>query len=240
MSKPTIRRVAALAAAGLALTAGGGAAIAATSGDERDAFLGDVAKRLGVQPSALEDAIEEASKARVDDAVDDGRLTEEQAERIKERIEEGGGPTLGGPGLGIALGFGSGHAVHLDLRAVHRAAATYLGMTERQLMTAQRNGTSLADLAERRDKAVAGLRAAMRAAAEKAFAQAVADGDLTDADRDRMLERIDEHLEHMIEATPPRFRGGPPGPGHRFEVRPGTDEEEGAVFLASERADLVL
>ncbi len=101
MRKPTLRRVAALAAAGLALAAGGGAAFAATSGgDDRDAFLGDVAKRLGVQQTALEDAIEEASKARVDAAVEDGELTEEQAEAIKERIEEGDGPILGGPIFG--------------------------------------------------------------------------------------------------------------------------------------------
>ena len=172
MRKPTMRRVAALAAAGLALAAGGGAAVAATSGDDRGAFLGDVAKRLGVQQSALEDAIQEASKARVDAAVEDGRLTEEQADQIKERIEEGDGPILGGPGLGFG---GPGHHIRMDLRAVHQAAAKYLSMTEARLMTAQRNGRSLETLAERRDKDVAGLKAAMKAAAEKALAQSVTD-----------------------------------------------------------------
>ena len=246
MRKPTLRRAAVLAAAGLALAAGGGAAIAATSGDDRDAFLGDVAERLGVQQSALEDAIEEASKARVDAAVDDGRLTEEQAEDIKERIESGDGPILGGPFLGGGPGFGfgfagPGHHVRMDLRAVHQAAAKYLGMTEAQLETAQRNGRSLETLAKRRSKDVAGLKAAMKAAAETALDEAVTDGDLTDAERDRIVADLDDHLDRMIEATPMRFRGGPPGFGHRFEMRPGRGEqEEGAIFRAPERAGFIL
>ena len=238
MRKPTLRRAAALAAAGLALAAGGGAAVAANGGDDRDAFLGDVAKRLGVQQSALEDALQEASKARVDAAVEEGRLTEEQAERIKEHIEDGDGPILGGPGLG--LGFGEpGHHVRMDLRAVHQAAAKYLGMTEAQLRTAQGNGRSLETLAERRDKDVAGLRAAMRAAAEEALARSVTDGDMTDADRDRIVADLDEHLDRLIEATPLRFHGGPPRLGGRLEMGPGV-HEEGMVVRAPDRAAFIL
>jgi hypothetical protein len=244
MRKPTLRRAAALAAAGLALAAGGGAALAATqSGDDRDAFLGDVAKRLGVQQSALENAIEDASKARVDAAVEDGRLTEEQAAEIKKHIDEGDGPILGGPGFGFGFG-GPGHHVGMDLRSVHQAAAKYLGMTERQLMTAQRNGRSLETLAKRRGKDVAGLKAAMKTAAQAALDQAVKDGDLTDADRDRLVADLDDHLDRMIEGTPMRFRGPGPGPGFggHFEMRRSSsdDEEEGAVFRAPDRAGLVL
>jgi hypothetical protein len=239
MRKPTLRRAAALAAAGLALAAGGGAAFAATSGsDDRDAFLGDVAKRLGVQQTALEDALQEASKARVDAAVEDGRLTEEQAEEIKEHIEDGDGPILGGPGLGFGF-HGPGHHVRMDLRAVHQAAAKYLGMTEAQLRTAQGNGRSLETLAKRRDKDVAGLRAAMKTAAEAALARSVTDGDLTDADRDRIVADLDEHLDRMIEGAPLRFHGGPPRLGGRLEMRPG-DDEQGAIFRAPDRAAFIL
>ena len=242
MRKPTLRRAAALAAAGLALAAGGGAAMAATqSGDDRDAFLGDVAKRLGVQQSALEDAIEDASKARVDAAVEDGRLTEEQAAEIKKHIDEGDGPILGGPGFGFGFG-GPEHHIGIDLRSVQQAAAKYLGMTEQQLMTAQRNGRSLETLAKRRSKDVDGLKAAMKTAAETALDAAVKAGDLTDADRDRMVADLDDHIDRMVEATPMRFRGGPPpGFGAHFEMRRGTgDEEEGAVFLAPRGAGFIL
>jgi len=246
MRKPTLRRAAALAAAGLALAAGGGAAVAATSGgDHRDAFLGDVAKRLGVPQSALEDALQEASKARVDAAVEDGRLTEERAEVIKEHIEDGDGPILGGPGLGPGF-HGPGHHVRMGLRAVHQAAARYLGMTEAQLRTAQGNGRSLETLAERRDKDVAGLKAAMKAAAEKELARSVTDGDLTDAERDHIVADLDEHLDHVIEGTPLRFHGGPlrfhggpPRPGGRLELGPGADEG-GAVVRAPDRAAFIL
>jgi polyhydroxyalkanoate synthesis regulator phasin len=242
MRKPTLRRAAALAAAGLALAAGGGAAMAATqSGDDRDAFLGDVAKRLGVQQTALENAIEDASKARVDAAVEDGRLTEEQATEIKKHIDEGDGPILGGPGLGFGFG-GPEHHIGIDLRSVHQAAAKYLGMTEAQLMTAQRNGRSLETLAKNRSKDLTGLKAAMKTAAEAALDKAVKDGDLTDADRDRLVADLDDHLDRMLEDTPRRFRGGPPpGFGGHFEMRRGTsDDQEGAVFQAPDGAGFIL
>ena len=74
-----------------ALLAGGGAAIAGTGdfspNQEREAFLDDAAKELGVKPSELSAALKNAFKKRVDAAVQAGRITKAEGDRIKARID---------------------------------------------------------------------------------------------------------------------------------------------------------
>ena len=63
--------------------AGAGGAIAASDAlspeDRSQAVIDDAAKQLGVEPSALSDALKHALENRIDEAVEAGRLTEEQA-----------------------------------------------------------------------------------------------------------------------------------------------------------------
>ena len=89
----------AVGAVAVAALAGGGAAIAAGgigSSEDQQAILEDAAKKLGVEPEALESALEDALAARLDEAVAAGRLTEEQATELKERLESGTLPLFGG------------------------------------------------------------------------------------------------------------------------------------------------
>src|SRR3954452_23294114 len=105
----TLKQRIAGGAAGLALLAGaGGAAFAASSGsagsgapNDRDTFLNDVAKRLDVSPDKLKEAIKGAFSDKLDADVAAGRLTREQADRIKKEAEEHGGLPLLGPGPGL-------------------------------------------------------------------------------------------------------------------------------------------
>ena len=88
-------------AVAVAALAGGGAALAAGglgSEEEQQAVIDDAAKRLGVEPEALENALEGALGARLDEAVKEGRLTEEQAAELKERLKDGTLPLFGGRG----------------------------------------------------------------------------------------------------------------------------------------------
>src|ERR1044072_659083 len=88
---------------------GGGVAVAATSGsDPRDEILSDAAPRLNVSPDELRSALQGAFEDQLDDAVRDGRLTEQQAERMKQALRQHGLP-LGGPG---GPGFGPHIEVH--------------------------------------------------------------------------------------------------------------------------------
>ncbi len=95
-----------------AVVVGAGAAVAATNGvfdpeQEREAFQAAVAEKLGVTTAELENAYKAAALEQLDAAVAAGRLTEEQAAAIRERIEAGAF-------LGPHFGFGFKH--HLEGR----------------------------------------------------------------------------------------------------------------------------
>ena len=98
---PSKRVIAVLGA--VLLLGAGGAAVAQTQTDdraaERQAFLDDVAERLGVTSDELEKAFKDARLARIDAALADGKITQEEADRMKQGIESGKGPFfLPGPG----------------------------------------------------------------------------------------------------------------------------------------------
>ena len=118
---------------------------------ESKAVIDDAAAQLGVEPEELSDALKQGLKNRIDDAVDDGRLTEEQAERLKERIDASEYPGLGLFGRGHHhMGFGFGRFELLE------SAASYLGLTEAELRE-QLEDNTLAEIAEEQGKTSQGL-----------------------------------------------------------------------------------
>ena len=80
------------------LAIGAGVAAADSIGNDQDAFLNDVAKRLNVTPAALKAALKGANDDRIDAAVAAGKITKEQADAMKARTAEGGVPFFGGGG----------------------------------------------------------------------------------------------------------------------------------------------
>lgn len=209
-------RIRLVASAGAALAvAGGGAAFAAnelTPRQESSAIIDDAAKQLGVESAELADALEQALENRVDEAVADGRLTKEQGAELKARLASGEVPLLGLRGGGPGFGH-HGHGAQLD------AAATFLGLTEAELREQLRDGKSLAEIAKAEGKTAAALVDALVAAAKTDLAEAVESGRLTDAQRDRIVEELEDRITEGVNATPgEHFRGGPRfhgGPGFR-------------------------
>jgi hypothetical protein len=220
-----IKRYVLVSAAVLAAGAGGGAAIAATSGDDdhkktEQAIIDDAAKRLNVSPEALRSALGAAEDAQLDQAVKDGKLTQEQADAIKKRRQQAG-DVLGGPGVGVpgpggprgfrgpGLGFKIGPGGALD------AAASALGVKRTDLLTKLRAGKSIADVAKDQGKSLDDVKKAITAGVTKELDQAVTDKKLTSAQRDKILKELDEHLDDLVTRTPPKGAGGPGGPfGH--------------------------
>jgi hypothetical protein len=214
----TTKRTLAAGAVILAVVVGCGAAIAATRAvvdpeAEREAFQAAVADKLGVTTTELENAYEEAALQQLEAAVEAGRITEERADAIRERIESG--DFLGPPGFGLFGGFGfhlRGPGHHLE------GAADYLGLTEAELHDQLRAGQSLAEIAEAEGKSVDGLKAALLASAKERLDQAVEAGKLTAAQRDELLERLESSIDDFVNGTPPAMRsfrfghrfGGPP------------------------------
>jgi polyhydroxyalkanoate synthesis regulator phasin len=196
--------------AALLVAVAAGGAIAATKltpGQESQAVIDDAAKQLGVQPRELSNALKQALKNRVDDAVEDGRLTEEQGRRMKQRIDAGGVPLFGLGRRGFHDHHRKGIAPHMLFGGKAVGAAEYLGMERREMFRALSNGKTLADLARERDKSVDGLIDAMVEATEKRLDEAVAEGKLTEADKNQVLGDVRERITRLVnEGFPaPRF-----------------------------------
>jgi hypothetical protein len=185
----------------LLAVAGGGAAIAASDSSpsaDSKAVLDSTAKKLGISSTKLSDALKQALAERVDAAVAAGRLTKEQGDAIKQRINSGDFPLFGGR---HERGFRHGGFIgKLD------AAADYLGLTEAQLRTQLENGKSLAQVAQAQGKPVSGLVDALVAAAKKRLDEAVTAGRLTKAQADEMLAGLRTRITSLVNSTGPAGR----------------------------------
>ena len=213
------RKIVAGTVAALAV-GGAGAGIAATQfrsspSEESNAIVSDAAKRLGVQPSALSDALKKALEDRVDAAVAGGRITKAEGDQLKQRIESDDFPLFPGPG---PFGFGFGlERHHLPGLSV---AASYLGLTVAQLDQRLESGKSLADVATDEGKSVDGLIAALKDDLKSKLDDAVSAGRLTKAQEEQALKDADQRFRDFVNMKLLR----PPLRHSWFPQRPGFDD----------------
>ena len=215
-------KLAAGAGAALAVVGAGGAVAAnrLSPNEESRAVVEDAAKQLGVDPAKLSDALRRALENRIDEAVKAGRLSEEQGEAMKQRVESDDFPLFGGPALG-PRGFGHGGLGHHGFRDLD-AAATFLGVEEDALRDRLRGGDTLAEVAKDEGKSVDGLVTAIVAATTKRLDEAVAAGRITKAQREEIVAGLKERTTAIVNGEFPAFGGRlGPGPGGRGFGPPG-------------------
>jgi AraC-like DNA-binding protein len=220
-----LKRKLAFTATGLAVVAFAGGAYAASNAgsNSRQNFLGDVAKRLHVSPTQLQDALKGAFTDQLAAAVAAGRITQAQANKMKQRLANGklplglgrrlpGGPKhlfFGGPGRRGRFGPGGRVGV----------AAKYLNEKPAQLLNQLRSGESLAQIASAQGKNVSGLKSALTTAATTRLDKAVAAKLITSAQEQKILSRLSSRLDTIInrKGLPRRaFHPGLRGPGKGF------------------------
>jgi hypothetical protein len=204
--------LAAAAAVGVVVVAGN--AIAAANASSPSSFMQSLAKHLGISTEKLQDAAKAAAIDQIDAALADGRITKEQADAAKARIQSGDAPLLlgprfrdGGPGFGFRHGPGFGFGPRPGFGFHHfgelgEAAAKYLGLTEAQLHEQLRAGKSLAQIAKDKGKSPDGLKQALHDAVKQDLDAAVKAGRITQAQADEALARFDERADELINRTP--------------------------------------
>ena len=192
----------------LAVAAFAGGAYAATQNSgpgTRQAFLNDVASRLHVTPEQLSSALNGAYLDQLQAAVQDGRLTQAQANALQQRLKQKGaapvapfgpfgfgrrafpGPGRLGGGFGLAAGPAPAHAV-----------ASYLGLTDAQLLQQLSSGRSLAQIATAQGKTVSGLEQAITTATKTRLDKLVAAKVITAAQEQKILSRLNSRLPQAV------------------------------------------
>jgi uncharacterized protein (DUF433 family) len=135
----------------------------------------DLAEELGVDIADVEAAVKAVHEAAIQQAVEDGLITQEQADAMLNNIDRFG---VGKLRLGEGI---------IDCDAIKEAAADALGITVEELEAAHEEGTRLPDLAEELGVDLADVEAAVQAAREAAVQQAVQDGLITQEQADQIL-----------------------------------------------------
>lgn len=201
------------AAALAAVSVGAGVVMAQTATDGAGTtFLDRVAQRLGIDTPKLQQALTDARADEIDQAVADGKLTQEQADKLKARLDSLPEGAFGG-GLGFGFRDGPGKAFGpagphhgFGLGVAHEKLADFLGISVAQLGTELRaEGATLASVAEAHGKSRDDLKAFITGETKAKLDEAVAAGNLTQARADEMLTKLGERLDGMIDGTRPPF-----------------------------------
>jgi hypothetical protein len=195
-----------IGAVALTMLAAAGVAVAATQSSsspaaQEQAYLADLASKLGVTPSALTTAIKAADSDQIDAALAAGRLTTAQASAPKARIQANTsapvfGYGLGGHRLGGGFGRGGGYG------QVDSAALSYLGISAATLRSDLQAGQSLDAIANATpDKSAAGLKAAIVAAQTTALSSEVSSGRITSAQETQRLGDLSSRIDSLLQRT---------------------------------------
>ena len=146
-------------------------------------FLGRVAAKLGVSVDELKGAISSTELEMLDEAVGQGKVSQERADRLRQRVEEG---RLLPP---LPRARAAQDRLQAGQRLVLHAAAEVLEMTPQDLIQELRStGQSLAQLAEEKGISRDELKSGILEDVEKHL--------------DAGLERLRENIDSIIDRTP--------------------------------------
>lgn len=198
-----------------------------------EGYLEKLAAQLGITEEELREAMKQTSLELLDEAVTEGRISEEMAARLREAIEEGDGFIFGGafalrgvqvegelvPHLpGQFGGFLFGSPLHDD-----GELAAFLGISADQLREELNSGQTLAEVGEANGKSRDEMREFLTTQQEEHLQEAVDAGKLTAEEAEEVGARFAEHVERMLDAQVRMYDGeGDPPPGFTqpYERRP--------------------
>jgi len=168
-------------------------------------FLDRVAQKLGIDTPKLKDAVKSAGSDQLDEAVQNGNLTQKQADNLKNKLNSRVDNGDGGFGLrpGIGRGFPGGkHGFGFGLSATGDQLAQFLGITTDQLATELRaDGATLATVAQAHGKSRDDLKSFITGAAKSKTDDAVQSGDLTQKQADAVNAQMSQHIDQLIDGT---------------------------------------
>ncbi len=154
-------------------------------------YLQDLAKRLGVSVSALQQDKLGAAKDVLAQMVKDGKLTQNQANQIEQRLQSHQACTGKGKGL-----WGRGavlQSLKQYLPGVATQVASGLKMNASTLMSQLQSGKSLSQIATAQGVSSSQLQTIVTNAIQSAVNKAVSDGNLTQQQATNIMQMLQKH-----------------------------------------------
>ncbi|MGB2694791.1 MAG: hypothetical protein WBD55_06330 [Dehalococcoidia bacterium] len=185
-------------------------------------FMAKLATNLGVSEDDLRAAVKETNGQIVDQWLADGRITEDEATKLKDRIDQSDG-SLSPFGRGH-FGHGPGFGGRLDIGS---DLADFLGIGADEIHQAREDGQSLAQIAKANGKTRQELIDHIVGGLQDKLDQKVADGDIDQSRADEIAQNFKDNVGDMVDRTD---IGGPDGPFHGGHGRFGDMAPEGAIF----------
>ena len=155
-----------------------------------DVFWATLAAKLNVSQDALKSAIRDSAKAVVAEAVKAGKVKQEQADKLSQRIDK------------LPLDHVPFPIVPLQqkaradtLKVMLDSAANTLGMTPRDLMVQLRDGLTLGQIAQQKGVDPDKVRAAMLAVPTARIDEAVKNGKLTQDKANELKAKLDKQVD---------------------------------------------
>ncbi|MFQ5613814.1 MAG: hypothetical protein ACE5H9_16950 [Anaerolineae bacterium] len=177
----------------------------------------DIAAEKGVEMADLAEAIYQAGVEAVNAAVEEGKLSQDQADRILDRLSDRRDSCVNDGQCQLFPGKGRrpGQAQQAGRRVAVQAIADTLDMSVEELMEALRGGQTVQDIAAEKGVEMADLAEAIYQAGVEAVNAAVEEGKLSQDQADRILDRLSDRRDSCVndgQCQPPQ--GGRRG-GHR-------------------------
>ena len=161
-------------------------------------YLQDLAGKLNVSVSTLQQDKLSAREGVLAQMVKDGKLTQSQATAIQQRLQSHQACTGKGNGVGRGIVRSS---LKQYLPNIENSVAQGLKLNSSQLTTDLKNGQSLNQIAKAQGVTSAQLHTLVLNAVQSAVNQAVKDGNLTQAQANAFMTRLQQHpgiLDHLF------------------------------------------
>jgi hypothetical protein len=156
-------------------------------------FLGKLAANLNVSVDQLTSASKSAAQSTVDDLVARGRLTQDQAAKIKDKIASGNGL-----GLGRFLAHRRAARLARVRAGIVNSAANAIGIDVGDLRAALKGGASVADVAAQHNVSLDTVKAQITSDAKSKLDTAVQQNKITQARADQLLQQLTAKLDDAL------------------------------------------
>jgi len=189
---------------GVALAQGGGGT--STPSTKVDQFLGFLANRLGISSDQLKTDVQGAANDMVDQMLKDGTITQQQADQLRQEIQNQNYPGLLGMfGRGGGFGMMGRGELGTSLQSIIQSVAGKLNLTPQQIQDQLKSGKSLADIASAQGVSRDDLKNTITTAVDTQVDKAVSDGKITQAQGDKIKTALSSKLDQLIDRTGPIF-----------------------------------